>query len=206
MWNKMDRRHTAFEDLDVLCLFIILCLEITSKNEDRNWHPKLVVESNGLLSQLMEPKFFVAKVFCSILSLPLCFRVHLLISMLLQDSDMEICGAFEMITNVQAAFDIQKNSDNEFHTLYSKANSMAKRLGKLHLLNQEVKLFGCCSFLVSFCALFVRFCLLLVTFCLLLVTICSLLVTFWSLLVTFCSTRNSEGFFWSKIKQKSSPY
>ena len=33
-----------------------------------------------------------------------------------------------MITNVQAAFeDTQNNSDNEFHNLYSKANSIAER-------------------------------------------------------------------------------
>ena len=36
-----------------------------------------------------------------------------------------------MITNVQAAFeDIRNNSFNEFHNLYSKANSMSERLGK----------------------------------------------------------------------------
>ena len=51
--------QTAFYDLDVLYLYIILCLEITSKNEDQNWNPKSVVESSGLLRQLME-------VFCSI--------------------------------------------------------------------------------------------------------------------------------------------
>ena len=44
---------------------------------------------------------------------------------------MEICCAYEMITNVRAAFeDIRNNSDNEFHNLYSKANSIAERVGK----------------------------------------------------------------------------
>ena len=47
---------------------------------------------------------------------------------------MEICCAYEMITNFQAAFEvIRNNSDNEFHNLYSKANSMAKRVGKAPL-------------------------------------------------------------------------
>ena len=49
----------------------------------------------------------------------------------------------------------------------------------------EVKLFACCSLLVSFCSLHVTFCSLLVSFCWLLVTFFSLLVTFSSLLVTF---------------------
>ena len=57
-------RHTAFQDLDVLYLYIILCLEIISKNEDRNWDPKSVVEGRGLLYQLMESKFFVAFQVC----------------------------------------------------------------------------------------------------------------------------------------------
>ena len=40
-----------------------------------------------------------------------------------------------MITNVQAAYvDIRNNSDNEFHNLYSKANTMAEGLTKLRLL------------------------------------------------------------------------
>ena len=56
--------------------------------------------------------------------------------MLLQDSDIEVCCAYEIITIVKAAFeDIRNNSDNEFHNLYSNANSMQKRLVKLHLLN-----------------------------------------------------------------------
>ena len=39
-----------------------------------------------------------------------------------------------MITNVQAAFeDNRNNSDNEFHNLYSKANSMVERVGKAPL-------------------------------------------------------------------------
>ena len=56
------------------------------------------------------------------------------ISMLLQDSDMELCCAYELITNFQATFeDILNNSDNEFHNLYSKANSMAEKVGKAPL-------------------------------------------------------------------------
>ena len=38
---------TTFEDLDVLYLYIISCLEIISKNEDRSCDPKSVVESSG---------------------------------------------------------------------------------------------------------------------------------------------------------------
>ena len=64
-------RHTVFEDLDVLYLYIILCLEIRSKNEDRNWDPNSVLESSGLLRQLMESIFF-----CSISSLSLSFQVY----------------------------------------------------------------------------------------------------------------------------------
>ena len=64
-------RHTVFEDLDVLYLYIILCVEIRSKNEDRNWDPNSVFESSGLLRQLMESIFF-----CSISSLSLSFQVH----------------------------------------------------------------------------------------------------------------------------------
>ena len=55
--------------------------------------------------------------------------------MLLQVSDMEICCTYEIITNVQAAFeDIRYNSDYEFHNLYSKANSMAERPVDIYLL------------------------------------------------------------------------
>ena len=54
--------------------------------------------------------------------------------MLLQGSDMEIYCAYEMITNVQAAFeDIRNNSDNEFYNLYSKASNMAERVSKAPL-------------------------------------------------------------------------
>ena len=36
-----------------------------------------------------------------------------------------------MVTNVRGAFeDIRNNSDNEFHNLYSKANSMGERVVK----------------------------------------------------------------------------
>ena len=77
----------------------------------------------------MEVKFF-----CSISSLPFSFGFHLSISVLLQYSDMKICCPYEMITNVQAAFeDTQNNSDNQFHNFYSKANSMAERVGKAPL-------------------------------------------------------------------------
>ena len=77
----------------------------------------------------MESKFFVAFQVCRYL---LGFAKS--ISVLLQGSDMEICCTYEMITNVQAAFEnIRNNSDNEFHNLYSKANSMAERVGKVPL-------------------------------------------------------------------------
>ena len=72
-----------------------------------------------------------AKVFCSISSLSLSFGFTKPISMLLQGSDMEICCTYKIIANVQAAFeDIRNNSDNEFHNLYSKTNSMTERVGK----------------------------------------------------------------------------
>ena len=54
--------------------------------------------------------------------------------MLLQGSVMQICCAYEMITNIQAAFEgIQNNSDNEFHNLFSKSNGMAERVRKAPL-------------------------------------------------------------------------
>ena len=93
-------RHTAFEDLDVLYLCIILCLEVISKNEDRNWNPKSVLESSGLLRQVMESKCFVAFQDCRYL---LGFTKS--IPMLLQGSDMDICCSYEIITNVHAAFE-----------------------------------------------------------------------------------------------------
>ena len=75
-----------------------------------------------------------AKVFCSISSLSLSFGFTKPISMLLQGSDMEICCTYKIITNVQAAFeDIRNISDNEFHNIYSKTNSMAERVGKAPL-------------------------------------------------------------------------
>ena len=50
--------------------------------------------------------------------------------MLLQGSGMEICCPYEMIAKVQTVFeDIRNNSDNEFHNLYSKANSMVEKVG-----------------------------------------------------------------------------
>ena len=121
--TRWVERHKAFEDLDVLYLYIILCLEIISKNEDQNWDLKSVLESSGLLRQLMESKLFVAfRVCCYLL------RFTKSISMLLQGSDMEICCAYEIITNVQAAIeDIRNNSDNEFHNLYSKANGIGRK-------------------------------------------------------------------------------
>ena len=129
METRWVERHIAFEDLYVFYLYIILCLEIISKNEDQNWDPKSVVESSGLLRQLMEPKFFIAFHICRCL-----LEFTKSISTLLQGSDMEICCAYEMITNVQAAFeDIRNNSGNEFHNLYSKAYSMAERAGKAPL-------------------------------------------------------------------------
>ena len=66
-----------------------------SKNKYRNLDPKLVVESGGFLRQLMEPKFFVPFQVCRYL---LGFTKS--ISMLLHGSDMEICCAYEIITNV----------------------------------------------------------------------------------------------------------
>ena len=100
-----------------------------SKNKYRNLDPKLVVESGGFLRQLMEPKFFVPFQVCRYL---LGFTKS--ISMLLQGSVMRICCAYEMITNIQAAFEcIQNNSDNEFHNLYSKSNGMAERVSKVPL-------------------------------------------------------------------------
>ena len=73
-------------------------------------------------------------------------------------------------------------------------NSPRKKIKEDQYVLKEVKLFACCSLLVTFCqllvtffSLLVTFCLLLVTFCSLHVTFCSLLVTFFSLLVTFCS-------------------
>ena len=98
--TRWVERHTEFEDLDVLYLYIILCLEITSENEDRNWNLKSVLESGGLLGQLMESKFFVAFQGCCYL---LGFTKST--SMLLQGSDIEISCSYEMITNVQAAFE-----------------------------------------------------------------------------------------------------
>ena len=98
--TRWVERHTEFEDLDVLYLYIILCLEIISENEDRNWNLKSVLESSGLLGQLMESKFFVAFQGCRYL---LGFTKST--SMLLQGSDIEICCSYEMITNVQAAFE-----------------------------------------------------------------------------------------------------
>ena len=62
--TRFVERHTAFQDLDVLYLYNILCLEIISKNEDRNWDPKSVVKSSGLLRQHMRSKFFVAFQVC----------------------------------------------------------------------------------------------------------------------------------------------
>ena len=62
--TRWVERHTAFQDLDFLYLYIILCLEIISKNRDQNWDPKSVVEGRGLLYQLMESKFFVAFQIC----------------------------------------------------------------------------------------------------------------------------------------------
>ena len=94
-------------------MYIILCLEIISKNEDRNWDPKSVVENSGLLFQFIEPKFFVVFQVCRYL-----LEFTKSISVILQGSDMEICCAYEMIRNVQAAFeDIRNNSENEFHNL-----------------------------------------------------------------------------------------
>ena len=45
---------------------------------------------------------------------------------------MEICCPYdEIITNVHAASeDIRINPNNEFHNLYSKANSIVERVGK----------------------------------------------------------------------------
>ena len=74
-----------------------------------------------MLHQLME--FYVAFQVC-------CYLLGLTksISMLLQGSNMERCCAYEIITNAQAAFeDIPYNSENEFHNLYTKASSIAKR-------------------------------------------------------------------------------
>ena len=57
---------------------------------------------------------------------------------------MGICYAYEMITKVQAAFeDIQNNSYNEFHNLYSKANSIAEKVGKAplnktHIVDRQI--------------------------------------------------------------------
>ena len=82
----------------------------------------------------MELKFLVAFQVCCYL---LGFTKS--ISMLLQGSDMEICCAYEIITNVQAAIeDIRNNSDNEFHNLYSKANGMAERVGKASLTKRRI--------------------------------------------------------------------
>ena len=82
-----------------------------------------------MLCQPIESKFFVAFQDCRYL---LWFTKS--ISVLLQGSDTEISCAYEMITNVQAAFeDMRNNSDHEFHYLYSKANSMAERVGKAPL-------------------------------------------------------------------------
>ena len=60
----MDRTTQPFQDLDVLYLYNILCLEIISKNEDQNWDPESVFEGRDLLYQLMESKFFVAFQVC----------------------------------------------------------------------------------------------------------------------------------------------
>ena len=47
---------------------------------------------------------------------------------------MQIYCTYEMIINIQAAFEgIQNNSDNEFHNLYSKSNGMAERVSKSSL-------------------------------------------------------------------------
>ena len=70
---------------------MILCLEIISENEDRNSDSKLVVESSGLLRQLMKSKFLVAfPVYRYFL------RFTKSISKLLQGSDMEIYCAYHM--------------------------------------------------------------------------------------------------------------
>ena len=74
--------------------------------------------------------------------------------------------------------------------LHINCSTLKKRIFHCHYMlhiNNEVKLFACCSLVVSTCSLLVTFCSLLVTCCSLLVSICSLLVTFNSLLVTFCS-------------------
>ena len=69
----------------------------------------------------------------------------------------------------------------------------------------EVKLFACCSLLVSFCSLHVTFCSLvfagcslLFSRCSLLFPRCSLLFLRWSLLFACYSTRNYEWLFLSK--------
>ena len=60
--------------------------------------------------------------------------------------------------------------------------------------------------LVARCSLVFAHCLLVFACYSLLFACCSLLFARRSLLFTRCSTRNSEGFFLSKGKQKSSPY
>ena len=83
----------------------------------------------------------------------------------------------------------QRRTINFCLLLPGKQNLQLVSYGQFMLRSKtgEVKLFACCSLLVSFCSLYVTFCSLLVSFCWLLVTFFSLLVTFSSLLVTFSS-------------------
>ena len=74
---------------------ICISVPLRGKNGDGN-----STKSSGLLGQLMESKFFVAFQGCRYL---LGFTKST--SMLLQGSDIEICCSYEMITNVQAAFE-----------------------------------------------------------------------------------------------------
>ena len=129
--TRWVERHTAFEDLYVLYLYIILCLEIISKNEDRNWDPKSVVESSGLLFQFIEPKFFVVFQVCRYL-----LEFTKSISVILQGSDMEICCAYEMIRNVQAALKIFEIILRMSFIIFSQRQiAWQKGLAKPHLLN-----------------------------------------------------------------------
>ena len=84
---------------------------------------------------------------------------------------------------------VSSNSDHEIKS-YSCSNSSTK-MGRLNFL------------LVARCWLLLARCSLLFASCSLLFARCSLLFARSSLLFTCCSTRNSEGFFLSKSKQKA---
>lgn len=125
--TRWVERHVAFEDMNALHEYVVLCLEIIYSNDDpvQKWDPKSVNEASGMHRQLTDAKFFISFHVCKFV---LGFTKPL--SALLQGSNMDIVQAYDRVSRVtEMLTDIRDNAEKEFHEIFLDAGTMASKVG-----------------------------------------------------------------------------